>query len=80
MSKLISIKLDEKLLEDTDTMVKKLGISRNKFVNEAIAEYTRVKKRTELEEQIRKASLLVRESSMEILKEFEALDDDYESI
>lgn len=80
MSKLISVKIDEKVLEETDAMVQKLGISRNKFVNEAIAEYTRVKKRTELEEQIRKASLIVRESSMEILKEFEALDDDDESI
>ena len=80
MSKLISVKIDEKVLEETDAMVQKLGISRNKFVNEAIAEYTRVKKRTELEEQIRKEIGLIRESSMEVLKEFEALDDDYETI
>jgi metal-responsive CopG/Arc/MetJ family transcriptional regulator len=80
MSKLISVKIDEKVLEETDEMVKKLNISRNKFVNEAIAEYTRIKKRAELEAQIRNASWLVRETSMEVLKEFEALDDDYEAI
>lgn len=80
MSKLISVKMDENLLKETDAMVKKLGMSRNKYVNEAVAEYTKAKKRAELEEQIIKASFLVRESSMEVLREFEALDDDYETI
>lgn len=80
MSKLISVKLDEKILAETDKMVEKLGISRNKFVNEAIAEYTRIKKRAELEAQIRKEIESIRESSMEVLEEFEALDDDYETI
>lgn len=80
MSKLISVKIDEKVLEETDEMVKNLNISRNKFVTEAILEYTKMKKRAALEQQIRIASFLVRESGMEILKEFEALEDDYESI
>jgi metal-responsive CopG/Arc/MetJ family transcriptional regulator len=80
MSKLISVKIDEKVLEDTDSMVKKLGISRNKYVNEAIAEYTKTKKRADLEEQIRKEIGLIRESSLVVLKEFEALEDDYETI
>jgi hypothetical protein len=39
-----------------------------------------MKKRAALEEQIRIVSFLVRESGMEVLKEFEALEDDYESI
>lgn len=80
MSKLISVKIDEKVLEGIDEMVKNLNISRNKFVNEAIVEYTKMQKRAALEEQIRIASFMVRESGMEVLKEFEALDDDYESI
>ena len=80
MSKLISVKMDENILKETDAMVKKLGMSRNKFVNEAVAEYTNTKKRAELEEQIKKASFLVRESSMEVLREFEALEDDYVTI
>ncbi len=80
MSKLISIKMDEKLLQDTEMLVSELGISRNKFINEAVAAYTKTKKRAALEEQFRNASFLVRESSMEILAEFEALEDDYEAI
>jgi len=80
MSKLIAVKIDEKVLAETDEMVKNLNISRNKFVNEAIVEYTKMQKRAELEEQIRKEIGLIRESSLEVLKEFEALEDDYETI
>ncbi|MBK8624224.1 MAG: hypothetical protein IPN86_01200 [Saprospiraceae bacterium] len=80
MSKLISLKMDEKLLQDTEIMVSKLGISRNKYINDAVLAYTKTQKRAELEAQIKKASLLVRESSMEVLAEFEALEDDYETI
>lgn len=80
MSKLISVKIDEKVLEEIDEMVKNLNISRNKFVNEAILEYTKMKKRAALKEQIRKEIGLIRESSLEVLKEFEALEDDYETI
>jgi metal-responsive CopG/Arc/MetJ family transcriptional regulator len=72
--------MDEKLLQDTEMLVSELGISRNKFINEAVAAYTKTKKRAALEEQFRNASFLVRESSMEILAEFEALEDDYEAI
>lgn len=78
MSRLISLKIDEKLLQDTEIMVSKLGISRNKYINDAVLAYTKAQKRAEMEEQIKRASLLVRESSMEVLAEFEALEDDYE--
>lgn len=80
MSKVISLKIDEKVLEDTDIIVSQLGISRNKFILEAVTAYTKTKKRAVLEEQFKNASLLVRESSMEVLAEFEALEDDYETI
>lgn len=80
MSKLISVKMDENILKETDDMVKKLGISRNKYVNEAVAEYTRAKKKADIEAQIKNEIEVIRESSMEVLKEFEALEDDYETI
>jgi metal-responsive CopG/Arc/MetJ family transcriptional regulator len=80
MSKLISIKIDPKTLEETDIMVNKLGMSRNKYINEAIEAYTKAKKRAELEKQIRKEIKNIAESSMEVLAEFEDLEDDYETI
>lgn len=78
MSKLISLKIDEKLLQDTEIMVSKLGISRNKYINDAVMAYTKAQKRAELEAQIKREVALIRESSMEVLAEFEALEDDYE--
>lgn len=78
MSKLISLKMDEKLLHDAEVMVSKLGISRNKYINDAVSAYTKAQKRAEMEAQIKKEIALIRESSMEVLAEFEALEDDYE--
>ena len=78
MSKLISLKIDEKLLQDTEIMVSKLGISRNKYINDAVLAYTKAQKKVELEAQIKREVALIRESSMEVLAEFEALEDDYE--
>ncbi|MBP6234950.1 MAG: hypothetical protein KA270_00300 [Saprospiraceae bacterium] len=80
MSKLISLKMDEKLFQDTEIIVSKLGISRNKYINDAVTAYTKAQKRAEMEEQIRKEIKLIQESSMEVLAEFEALEDDYETI
>lgn len=79
MSKVISLKIEEKILQDADIMVSKLGISRNKYINEAIEAYSKAKKRAAMEEQIKKEVALIRESSMEVLAEFEALEDDFES-
>ena len=78
MSKLISLKIDEKLLQDTEIMVSKLGISRNKYINDAVLAYTKAQIRAELEAQIKREVAIIRESSMEVLAEFEALEDDYE--
>ena len=61
-------------------MVNKLGMSRNRYINEAIEAYTKAQKRAELEKQIRKEIKSIAESSMEVLAEFEALEDDYEAI
>jgi metal-responsive CopG/Arc/MetJ family transcriptional regulator len=80
MSKLISLKIDEKLLQDTEIITSKLGISRNKYINDAVLAYTKAQKRADLEVQIRKEIKLIQESSMEVLAEFEALEDDHETI
>ncbi len=40
--------------------------------------YTKSQKRAEIEAQIKRDVALIRESRMEVLAEFEALDDDYE--
>ena len=50
--------------------------SRNTYFNEAVAFYNRYQKRQMLAKLLAEESKLVDEDSMEILKEFEALEDE----
>ncbi len=51
--------MDENLLQDTEKLVSKLGISRNKYINDAIVAYIKAQKRAEMETQIRKEIKLI---------------------
>lgn len=52
--KSILLKIDDKLFEEADKQVKKLKISRNGYIKDAIASYTKILERKEWEEQIRR--------------------------
>ena len=74
----ISLKLDETILREAEQVLKETRQSRNAYINEAVAHYNRVKRRASLAEQLARESLLVRESSAEVLKEMEKLESDYD--
>lgn len=74
--KTLSLKLDKELFEETEKLVKQKGIARNRYINEALNFYNRFQKRKELAEAFKKASGMVKESSMEINFEFDQLIDE----
>jgi hypothetical protein len=74
--KSISLKLQEQIFEDAENLIDSLKISRNKYINEAVEFYNRYQKRKLLEDQLMKESAIVSSDSMEVLKEFEALEDE----
>jgi len=74
--KSISLKLKESILQETEKLVDKLKISRNKYINEAIEFYNKHQKRKLIEEQLKKESAIVSEDSLEVLRDFEALEDE----
>lgn len=74
----ISIELDEAVLQEAEELLGETEKSRNAYINDAVAFYNRVRKRAKLARQFAKESALVRESSMEVLGEFEALEGDYD--
>lgn len=74
--KTISLKIDDAIFQDTENIIKTKKKARNRYINEALDFYNKTQKREMLREELRKSSLLVREESMEVLKEFEALEDD----
>ena len=74
--KSISLKLQDQILHETESLLEHLKTSRNKYINDAIDYYNDYHKRKLLEEQIGKESLLVSEDSMSILSDFEKFEDE----
>ena len=75
--KTISLKLDDSIFGETEEIVASLKQPRNRYINEAVNYYNKLQKRKKLEQALQKESLIVKEDSMSVLKEFEAFE--YES-
>jgi len=74
--KTISLKVDEAIIVDAESILKEVKKSRNRYINEAIDFYNKYQRRKLLEKLLKAESKLVGENSMEVLKEFEALEND----
>jgi len=75
--KTISLKIDESIFGETENIVALMKKPRNRYINEAIDYYNKVQRRKILEQKLRDESLLVKDDSMAVLKEFESIE--YES-
>jgi len=78
--KSISLKIQEPILLDADNMSSQLETSRNKYINEAIAFYNKHQKRELLKAQIAFEAKIIMDESMEVLHEFEQLNDEIPTI
>lgn len=74
--KSISLKLQDQILNETEALLEHLKTSRNKYINEAIEFYNQYHRRKLLEEQLTRESKIVSTDSMNILQEFESLEDE----
>ena len=72
----LSLKMDDSVFEDTESILSKVGKTRNRYINEAVQFYNLVQKRKILSKQLKKESKLVREESMKMLAEFENLENE----
>ncbi|MGI4805561.1 MAG: hypothetical protein ACRYFL_12370 [Janthinobacterium lividum] len=70
--KSILLKIDDKLFEEMDKQVKKLKISRNGYIREALEDYTKLLTKKHIELELARESMLVRQESIRINKEFDA--------
>ncbi|MFM7727321.1 MAG: hypothetical protein ACKO7B_11505 [Flavobacteriales bacterium] len=73
--KALSIKLDDKVLDDTEKLAVKLELTRNHYIQDAIVFYNQFNRRNLMKAQLAKEAVIAKPSSMEVLKEFEALND-----
>jgi hypothetical protein len=73
--KTLSLKLKEDIFNEAEEMIKKIHISRNAYINEALSFYNKVNRRKLMREKLHRESGVVRATSLEILSEMEHLDD-----
>lgn len=71
--KMLSLKLDDEIFLDTEKITKKMKSTRNRYINDAIRLYNKYNERNLLKKQLDFESKLTRNSSLEILEEFEEL-------
>jgi hypothetical protein len=74
--KTISFKIDDSIFIETESIVAVVKKPRNRYINEALDHYNKIQKRKILEYQLKKESLLVKENSMSVLKEFEGIENE----
>ncbi len=72
--KTVSLKIDESIFQETEKILSRISIPRNRYINEAIEYYNKVQKRQILEKRLKAESALVKKDSINILKEFEKID------
>jgi hypothetical protein len=74
--KAIPLKVSEAVLEQAEEIIGKLHTNRNKYINNAIDHYNKLMERELLAEQLKLESSICREESMNVLREFEQLNDE----
>ncbi len=72
--KTVSLKIDDSIFGETEKILSRINIPRNRYINEAIEHYNKVQKRQILEKRLKAESELVKKESMEILNDFEKID------
>lgn len=72
--KTVSLKIDDSIFGETEKILSKICIPRNRYINEAIEYYNKVQKRQILEKRLKAESELVQKNSITVLKDFEKMD------
>ena len=72
----LSLKLEDEIFQETEKIVLKVNKNRNRYINEAIEFYNRLHKRRLLSKQLSKESKMLANDSLEVLAEFEKLNDE----
>jgi predicted transcriptional regulator len=72
--KTVSLKLDDSIYGETEKILSRIKIPRNRYINEALRFYNKVQRRQLLEKRLKSDSDLVKSESINVLKEFESID------
>jgi hypothetical protein len=76
MSKPISIKIKDDIFKEVEEIIHQTNIPRNAYINQALCFYNKLTKRKLIKKQLQYESNLVKHNSLEVLEEFEKLEDE----
>lgn len=74
--KALSLKLQEDVFDEVERVVHKVHIPRNAYINQALRFYNKLYQRKLLKKQLANEAKLVKDTSLEVLREFERLEDE----
>lgn len=74
--KTLSLRLSDTVFIETEKVVSIIKKPRNKYISEALEYYNKIQKQSLLAKRLEKESKLVKDESMIVLSEFEALHED----
>jgi len=72
--KTVSLKIDDSIFGETENILSRIKIPRNRYINEAIEYYNKLQRRQLLERRLKNESDLVKKDSIKVLKDFERID------
>ncbi len=75
MSKALSLKLDDRLVAETESVVRKVRVPRNAYINRAVDFYNRCQKRRLLKKTLKRDVALLKDQTRDFLRDFELLED-----
>jgi hypothetical protein len=72
--KTVSLKIDDSIFGETENILSRIKIPRNRYINDALDYYNKLQRRQILEKRLKSDSELVKNDSIKILKDFERID------
>lgn len=72
--KTVSLKIDDSIFGETEKILSKISMPRNRYINEAIEYYNKIQKRQILEKRLKAESELVKNDYINMLRDFEKID------
>ena len=75
MSKALSLKMDDRIFDETEGILRKMHVPRNAYINQAVAFFNRLQKRNLIRQKLRKDVHLLWKNTTDFIKETELLDD-----
>ena len=76
MAKPVLLKLNDEIFKETEDIISQNHISRNAYINQALSVFNKLNRRRALKKRLQYESGLVRHNSLELLEEFERLEDE----